>query len=186
MAEIVKKFSDPLITAKGDTRGFVDFNKYHNLWFNTGTLCNLECTNCYIESTPKNDKLVYITKNDVSPYLEELIELNEPVHTIGFTGGEPFLNPNMIDILDLTLSKGFSILVLTNAYRVIKRVETKLLDLNKRFGNKLRLRISLDHYTKEVHEKERGADTFDKTLETLLWLHQNNFSISSETTASKL
>ncbi|MCO4793518.1 MAG: radical SAM protein [Bacteriovoracaceae bacterium] len=172
------KFQEMSTTAKGEERAFVDFKEWKNLWFNTGTLCNLECVNCYIESSPKNDELSYITLDDVTPYLSEIKDNNWDIQTIGFTGGEPFLNPNMISILEAVLSQGFNALVLTNAVNVIKRLENKLLDLNSRFGEKLKLRVSLDHYTQDVHEKERGQNTFEKSLTSMKWLHDTGFSLS--------
>jgi len=165
-------------TSKGEERAYVEFQEWKNLWFNTGTLCNLECSNCYIESSPKNDELSYITLQDVSPYLKEIKEKKWEIDTIGFTGGEPFLNPNIIQILSNVLENGFNALVLTNAFNVIKRWEKPLLELKDQFKDKLRLRVSLDHYTKEIHEKERGIDTFEKTLKTMKWLFENHFSLS--------
>ena len=53
-----EKFTDPYVTAKGEERGFVDLTSLDTLWINTGTLCNIECVNCYIESSPRNDRLV--------------------------------------------------------------------------------------------------------------------------------
>ena len=84
-----------------------------HLWFNTGTLCNIECVNCYIFSSPKNDRLVYISTSEVRDLLDEVRDLGLGTREIGFTGGEPFLNPDMIDILELTLSRGYEVLVLT-------------------------------------------------------------------------
>ena len=63
-----KKFSHPDITANGKIRAQVEPDRLKTLWFNTGTLCNLECTHCYIESSPKNDRLVYITTEEVQPF----------------------------------------------------------------------------------------------------------------------
>ena len=57
------KFSDPHVTAKGELRAYAPFKSYETLWFNTGTLCNLTRENCYIKSSPKNDRLVYPTTN---------------------------------------------------------------------------------------------------------------------------
>jgi len=51
------KFSDPNKTLSGEARAFVDLEALTTLWFNTGTLCNLACVNCYVESTPINDAL---------------------------------------------------------------------------------------------------------------------------------
>jgi sulfatase maturation enzyme AslB (radical SAM superfamily) len=175
---VMEKFKDQRTTAKGEERGYIDFKGFKNLWFNTGTLCNLECTNCYIESSPKNDKLTYITKENVLPYLEELKDLKTQVDTIGFTGGEPFLNPHMLEILETVCKFGLKSLVLTNGVNVIKRVSDKLLILQKTYPDQLRIRISLDHYTKEVHEIERGEKSFDKALDSIKWLYENNFELS--------
>ena len=49
------KFRDPRLTAKGERRAWVALKRLRTLWFNTGTLCNLTCRNCYIESSPRND-----------------------------------------------------------------------------------------------------------------------------------
>lgn len=170
-----QKFLDLKKTLKDEPRAFVDFIGYKTLWFNTGTLCNLECSNCYIESSPKNDSLVYLNKEDISQYLDEL---NDPKVNIGLTGGEPFLNPNIIDILNEILKRGHKLTILTNAYNVIKRWEKKLLNLNSQYRNLLSLRVSLDHHTEDIHEKERGKGTFKKTLESIKWLHDNHFNIS--------
>jgi len=172
------KFQHPHKTLKGEERAFVDMVELKTLWLNTGTLCNLECQNCYIESGPKNDRLLYLTKDDVLPYIKEIKEKSLPVNLIGITGGEPFLNPHIIDIIETVLRAGHKALILTNAYKVISRWDKKLLLLNKVFHEKLFLRVSLDHFTKEVHEQERGSNTFFPTLENIRWLINNDFNVS--------
>ena len=66
------KFRDPLVTAKGETRATVALSALRTLWVNTGTLCNITCRNCYIESSPRNDALAYITAAELRPYLDEI------------------------------------------------------------------------------------------------------------------
>ncbi len=173
-----QKWEDLKVTAKGEERGHVPFSGLKTLWFNTGTLCNLECKNCYIESSPKNDRLVYLTRDDVIPYLEEIKKENWDTKDIGFTGGEPFLNPHIIEILEEVLKRGFSVLILTNAYRVLKRWEKKLKLLKENYGKHLRFRVSLDHYTQEKHEQERGPKSFFGGIEGLKWLNDEGFQIS--------
>jgi sulfatase maturation enzyme AslB (radical SAM superfamily) len=174
----MKKFVEEKVTAKGEDRAWVTLNDLKTLWFNTGTQCNLSCSNCYIESNPTNDRLVYITKDDVTPYLEEIKTESYPTELIAFTGGEPFLNPNMISILGASLETGIDVLVLTNAFRVIKKHEVNLLELKDIYGDKFHLRVSLDHYTQEVHERERGDKTFERTLVRIKWLYDHGFKIS--------
>jgi organic radical activating enzyme len=173
-----KKFEDSEITAKGDTRASVKLTSLKTLWFNTGTQCNLSCVNCYIESNPTNDRLVYITTDDVKPYLQEIKNDKLGTKNISFTGGEPFINPHIIPILSLCLEFGHEVLVLTNAFKILNRHHANIIELKEKFGDKFKLRISLDHYTKEIHEKERGTDTFDKTIEELKWLYDQGFNLS--------
>jgi len=61
------KFTDPLRTAAGEERASVALDGLETLWCNTGTLCNIACENCYIESSPRNDRLVYITRDEIDP-----------------------------------------------------------------------------------------------------------------------
>ena len=63
------KFQDSLVTADGSERAVVALSRPETLWFNTGTLCNITCANCYIESSPRNDRLVYITAAEVAQQL---------------------------------------------------------------------------------------------------------------------
>src|SRR5947208_9482144 len=108
------KFKDALLTAKGEERAHVGLRALETLWFNTGTLCNLTCRNCYIESSPRNDQLVYLTRGEVRDYLNEIARDGLPTRLIGFTGGEPFMNPDIIGMLDDVLARGLDALVLTN------------------------------------------------------------------------
>jgi len=169
------KFRDPKVTADGSVRALVALDGLEALWINTGTLCNLTCKNCYIESSPLNDRLAYISAAEVAGYLDEIEALALSTAEIGFTGGEPFMNPDIIAMLDDVLSRGHRTLVLSNAMRPMRRHEKALLDLRERFGEALTIRVSIDHYTQPLHEAERGADSWDKTIVGLVWLAQNGF-----------
>ena len=167
------KFTDPQITAKGEARATVSFGGYETLWFNTGSLCNIECANCYILSSPTADHFIYLTPDDMVPFLDEL---TRPIE-IGFTGGEPFLNPDAICLCEIALERGHSLLVLTNAMRPMMRpwIKAGLLDLNQRFPGQMTLRVSLDHFTAAGHDTERGVGAFNKALAGLDWLAENGF-----------
>src|SRR5690242_5175819 len=88
-----RKFQDPDVTAKGEPRAVVALRALQTLWVNTGALCNLTCRNCYIESSPRNDRLAYFTRRELAAYLDEIAREHLPTRLIGFTGGEPFMNP---------------------------------------------------------------------------------------------
>ncbi|MEN9855835.1 MAG: hypothetical protein RL186_80 [Pseudomonadota bacterium] len=168
----IQKFQDPDWTATGQARAVVEFGGYQTLWFNTGTLCNITCANCYIESSPSNERLVYLSLGDVTTYLDELDEIGCGPIEIGFTGGEVFLCPDIIAILAATLARGHTVLVLTNAMRPMMRprVQEGLLALIAEHGPRLTFRVSLDHYTPALHDQERGAGGFAETCAGLNWL----------------
>ena len=171
------KFSDPDTTLDGKPRARVSLANLETLWFNTGTLCNLTCANCYIESSPKNDRLSYLTRGEVARYLKELSTLNHSTRTIGITGGEPFMNPDIIPILDDCLEAGFEVLVLTNAMKPMLKLKSQLLALKARFGERLVVRVSVDHYRRELHEEERGRRSWRPMLQGLRWLSAEGFRV---------
>ena len=172
------KFKDPITTADGSTRAFIEAKKIKTLWFNTGTLCNIECKNCYIESSPKNDRLVYITFEEVKLFIDEAINKNLGTKEIGFTGGEPFMNKDVLKMIEYSLSKNFKVLVLSNAMKPMLNRKEDLLKINHQ---DLTIRVSIDHYQKEKHEEIRGKNTFNVMMEGLKWLNQNNFNYALAT-----
>jgi pyruvate-formate lyase-activating enzyme len=171
------KFRDPVVTAKGEARATVALRGLETLWFNTGTLCNLTCANCYIESSPQNDRLAWLSAADVEAYLDEIARDGLPTQLIGFTGGEPFMNRDITAMLEAALSRGFAALVLTNAMTPMRHHRADLLRLRDAYGERLRIRVSLDHYTQPVHEAERGARSWKPTLDGLAWLARNGFPL---------
>ena len=176
----LEKFSDPNLTAKGEARAHVAWTGLKTLWLNTGTLCNIECANCYIESSPRNDRLVYLTKSDVVPYLDEIDDLAEGTKEIGITGGEPFMAPEIIPIMEAILERRHTLLVLTNAMKPMmrSRVQKGLLELKERYGSQITLRVSLDHHARDAHDAERGAGSFDEAVKGLSWLAEYGFTVA--------
>ena len=171
------KFRDPDRTADGSRRAEVTFDRLQTLWINTGTLCNLTCRSCYIESSPTNDRLVYITAAEVTEYLDEIQKKAMSTEEIGFTGGEPFMNPEIVPMLEDALSRGFRAIVLTNAMKPMQRLTAPLLNLKERHGAKLTLRVSIDHYSQTLHETERGKRSWTSAMLGLKWLSRHGFSI---------
>jgi uncharacterized Fe-S cluster-containing radical SAM superfamily protein len=171
------KFRDPQITAKGEARAQVALTALETLWINTGTLCNITCANCYIESSPRNDALSYISAVEVAEFLNEAEASRLPLREVGFTGGEPFMNPDFLPMLENTLKRGFHALVLTNAMKPMMNQAKGLLALHQRYGARLTLRVSLDHPKPAIHDAERGAGSFERTLEGLRFLADHGFQV---------
>ena len=169
------KFAHPDWTATRERRASVALDRLDTLWINTGTLCNITCQNCYIESSPTNDRLAYITRAEAAAYYDEITVQGLGTREIGFTGGEPFMNPQMVGLIEDALGRGFEVLVLTNAMQPMQRPRIKngLIDLNRRFGERLTVRVSLDHHEQAPHEAERGPRTWSRTLAGLDWLSRS-------------
>jgi len=174
-----EKFRDPEVTARGERRARVALSGLRTLWINTGTLCNIACVNCYIESSPRNDALSYISAAEVVAYLDEAEALGLPLEEIGFTGGEPFMNAALPAMLAEVLSRPrLSAIVLTNAMQPMRRHAAALLALRDRFGTgRLTIRVSLDHHEAAHHDVERGEGSYAKTLEGLVWLAREGFRL---------
>jgi uncharacterized Fe-S cluster-containing radical SAM superfamily protein len=174
------KFRDPDFTAAGEPRARVQLEALRTLWINTGSLCNITCRNCYIESSPENDRLAYMTRAEVASFLDEIAREAHPTREIGFTGGEPFMNPDILAMLGDALDRGHAVLVLTNAMQPMQRprIASGLIALREAHGDGLVIRVSLDHYGKALHEAERGIDTYDKTIEGIDWLARNGFALA--------
>lgn len=172
------KFHDPEVTAKGEPRAFVELGRLKTLWFNTGSLCNIACDNCYIESSPTNDRLAYLAAGDVLDYLDEIEREAMSVEEIAFTGGEPFMNQDLPAMLAEALGRGYRVLVLTNAMKPMLNHRDRLMGLRPH-GSALALRVSIDHYGRELHEQMRGEGTWQPMLEGLRWLAASGFNITA-------
>ncbi|MCP5366236.1 MAG: radical SAM protein [Hyphomicrobiales bacterium] len=172
------KFRDPDVTAKGERRAVVALTRLRTLWFNTGSLCNITCHNCYMDSSPRNDRLAYMTAAEVRGFLDQAAAGAMAVEEIGFTGGEPFMNPDLPEMLGDCLGRGYRVLVLTNAMKPLHQKRSRLLDLRRAYGPALALRVSMDHYTEARHEEVRGDGTWRPMMDGLKWLVENGFNTS--------
>lgn len=154
--------------------GYIVPHALKELWFHTGTTCNLSCPFCLEGSHPGDDRIQQITLEEVKPYLDEAKKFG--AEQFSFTGGEPFVNKEFVAILHYALDLN-PCLVLTNATDpLIKQLEEvgRLLDK----PNKLSFRISIDSYIEAEHDKYRGQGNFQKSLNTAKNLHDQGFHIS--------
>ncbi len=110
-------------------------------------------------------------------YLDEAASAGWPVEEIGFTGGEPFLNRELPEMLAEALARGYRVLVLTNAMKPMQRYRDKLLALSDH-ATALTFRVSLDHYEREGHERVRGPGTWGPAMAGLRWLAASGFSLA--------
>jgi len=133
------------------------------LWFQVaGTVCNLACTHCFVSSSPTNHTHEAMTLDEIVPYLDEAASLG--VREFYFTGGEPFLNPEMEAILAKTLEYGPAN-VLTNGLLLDPERCRRLADLAAAADYSLDFRVSMDGYDAESNDPIRGEGTFDRILQ---------------------
>ncbi|MGH8325419.1 MAG: radical SAM protein [Steroidobacteraceae bacterium] len=88
---------DWLLTPPGDPRGYIQPHALSEVWFHTGTACNLACPFCLEGSKPGDRRLGRVTYADVRPFLDEAAALG--VKQLSFTGGEPFIVKDIVRIL---------------------------------------------------------------------------------------
>jgi MoaA/NifB/PqqE/SkfB family radical SAM enzyme len=163
-----------LVTPEGDSRGYIQPHTLRELWFHTGTKCNLGCWFCLEGSGPKANRIETISFEEVRPFVDEAVELG--VEQFSFTGGEPFVNHDMVRTLDYALNHR-PCLVLTNGTRPLRRK----LDELRRLVDKphpLKFRISLDFPDPKRHDEARGSGSFDMALKSLGDLSRAGFQIS--------
>ncbi|MDE2239827.1 MAG: radical SAM protein [Rhodospirillales bacterium] len=153
----------------------VALERLETLWFNTGTLCNLACKDCYIESSPRNDALSWLSLGAVHALLDEAAQRHPELREVAFTGGEPFMNPQIMEILETALDRDLRVLVLTNAMTPLRH---HLPALRRLAGQDLHLRVSLDHYTEAGHTALRGPRAWGPALEGISALLDAGFAPS--------
>jgi len=169
-----KKTHNWCFTPNGDSRGYIQPGNLKELWFHTGTRCNLECAFCLEGSNPKNSRLGTPTLSEMKPYIDEALTMG--VEKFSFTGGEPFLAKGIIDLLDYA-SQHKAVLVLSNGTEPLLRRFNKLCQLRNN-PHPVSLRISLDDLNPKNHDAHRGAGKFAKAVEALKMLHQEGFHVS--------
>ena len=132
------------------------------VWFQVaGTLCNLACTHCFISCSPTNHNHELMSRPEVARYLEEAVALG--VNDYYFTGGEPFLHREIVEILSDALAAGPST-VLTNATLIDETRAAALAALVDRSRYSLEVRVSLDGLTAAANDPIRGPGSFDATM----------------------
>jgi MoaA/NifB/PqqE/SkfB family radical SAM enzyme len=142
---------------------FSPFVALDTLWFQVaGTLCNLTCTHCFIACSPNNHNLEMMSLESVRRHLAEAMALG--VREYYFTGGEPFMHHDMLEILALTLRQGPAT-VLTNGLLLRPETAAALARLDAESEYSLDLRISLDGDDAASNDAVRGAGTFERILE---------------------
>ena len=163
-----------LRTSKAEPRGYIDPRRLRELWFHTGTACNLRCPDCFEHSAPGDQRLESPTFDDLRPFIGEAVALG--IEQLSFTGGEPFVTRDIVRILGYALDHR-PCLVLTNGTRPLQTRLPEILPLARK-PQRLSFRVSLDYPNAEQHDAGRGRGMFALALDTLGRLHRAGFHVS--------
>ena len=143
------------------------------LWFQVGgTLCNLSCNHCFISCHPGNDTFGFLSIETVRKYLRESQPLG--VREYYFTGGEPFLNRDMMPIIEETLAIGPAT-VLTNGTVFTPSSIKTLREISQDSPYSLELRVSIDGYNPQTNDPIRGEGTFEQAMAGVRMLVEAGF-----------
>ncbi len=165
---------DWLFTPRGEPRGYIAPHTLSELWFHTGTACNLECPFCLEGSRPGDARLQRVVFGDVKPFIDEAAAVG--VRRFSFTGGEPFIVKDLPRILDYALGYG-PCLVLTNGVDAVAKRLPRMAALKAR-PHKLSLRVSIDYPDAARHDAGRGAGNFVKAWQSVRQIHEAGFQVS--------
>ncbi|MBP2279930.1 molybdenum cofactor biosynthesis enzyme MoaA [Psychrobacter sp. PL19] len=161
-------------TRNDQPRGYIDANKLQELWIHTGTACNLACPFCLEGSHPGDGRIPGMKLSDVKPFIHEALDMD--VEQFSFTGGEPFVIRDFVNILNYA-SQHRPCFVLTNATEpLLKRRHQVLPLLNNPYP--IHFRVSLDFPDRARHDKDRGDGSFEQALEGIRWLVDQGFKVS--------
>lgn len=148
--------------------------RLETLWLQIGgTLCNLSCTHCFISCGPKNHSHPMMSLQEVRQILEE-------AHTLGtkeyyITGGEVFLNPEILEILSAILEYG-PLGILTNGTLITSEKAEKLWAIQDQRPHPMQFRISMESFDEVDNNKIRGNNSYRLALAGVRNLAKYGFS----------
>ncbi len=152
----------------------VPLKRLETLWLQVGgTLCNLECTHCFISCGPKNDTIAMMTLSQVKERLKESESLGVKDYYI--TGGEVFINPEIFEILVEILRYG-PLDVLTNGTQITAEKAQRLRDIQDASEHLLRFRVSMESFDETANDAIRGKNAFRQALKGIRHLTHAGFS----------
>lgn len=160
----------------------IDFSQVPSLskklWLYTNFDCNLWCTYCVAESSPRTARRV-LSFEVIQQLLDEAESLG--FERLFFTGGEPFILDDIYEKLAYA-SNRFPTTVLTNAMLFRGK---RLQKLRSIANDNLSIQVSLDSAQPELHDAYRGEGTWVKTVDGIKQLKADGFHVCISTTETQ-
>lgn len=92
-----------------------------------------------------------------------------------FTGGEPFLHPHIVDILQESLKYGQTT-VLSNGTLITEDISQTLAQVSRTSKHKLAFRVSLESFIEEENDQIRGEGAFKRAIRGIQSLTHAGFN----------
>ena len=146
----------------------VRFRWLDALWIQvTGTLCNIACRHCFISCGPKAEQVPMMSAEAVERALEEGRDLG--MRQVYFTGGEPFLHPELQRIVRAALQIA-PLTIVTNGLLVDDAATAWIAEESERTRYSFDVRVSLDGSTAEQNDPVRTGIIIGLGIVVLIFL----------------
>ena len=122
-----------------------------NLTIDINGYCNEACKFCYQNldgSTLSEDEIL------------KLVDENPKARTVEIGGGEPFLDPRIVDLIRFIREKGRGVHIATNA----TRIPEGFLDLEDSVRGEVQIQVSIHGSNPEMYQRVHGKNLFDKVI----------------------
>jgi len=143
----------------------VRFRWLDALWIQvTGTLCNIACRHCFISCGPRAEQVPMMSAEEVERALDEGRDFG--MRHVYFTGGEPFLHPELRRIVRSALRIA-PLTIVTNGLLLDDATVAFVAQESEGSRYSFDLRVSLDGLTAEQNDPVRGRGTFEQVVAAL-------------------
>ncbi|MBL1200938.1 MAG: radical SAM/Cys-rich domain protein [Nostoc sp. GBBB01] len=144
------------------------------LQINIGRRCNLACTHCHVEASPKRTEEL---SPEVCEQLISIIQRFPEIKILDLTGGAPEMNYGFKPLVEAAKLAGKQVIVRSN---LTIYFENGFGNLPEYFAkHQLRIVASLPCYLSENVDKMRGIGVFETSIKALQWLNQLGYGKES-------
>ena len=141
-------------------------NKIKVLQINLGKRCNLACTHCHVEASPKRTEEL---SAEICEQLVQLIHQFPEIQIVDLTGGAPEMNYGFKQLVEAARSRKKQVIVRSN---LTIYFETGFGDIPEYCAqHQARIVASLPCYLADNVDKLRGLGVFDASIKALQWLN---------------
>lgn len=128
----------------------------HTLWLNVTYRCNLHCLHCFRAAGEVQEN--ELTSQEIYGVIDEFESLGG--RELVFSGGEPLLRDDILDILHYANKKSIkSVKLITNGTLITSKIAKALKEIEPIY-----VQVSIDGATKKTADKVRGKNAFQKAV----------------------